>query len=90
MRIEFVLSDKEVEENIPYKIIYNTRYGSIWNTMRRKQKWIADFSIVEQELAEEIFRWIRRWHTNGVPKSVRIEYLTLELMDKIAEFCLTL
>lgn len=90
MRIEFVLSDKEIEENIPYKIICNTRYGSVWNTMHRKKRWMTEFSIVEQEAAEEFFRQTHKWYTKGVPNNVRIEYLTLELWNKIAEFCFTL
>ena len=90
MRIEFVLSNKEIEKNIPYKTIYETRYGSIWDTMKRKQRWVTEFSITEQEVAEEIFRQVYRWYTKGVPISVRIEYLTLELWNKIAEFCWTL
>lgn len=90
MHIEFVLSGKEIEENIPYRTICNTRYGSVWNTMRRKQRWVTEFSIVEQEAAEEIFRQAYRWYTKGVPNSVRIDHLTLELLDKITEFCWTL
>ena len=90
MRIEFVLSGDEIEKSIPYKTICNTRYGSIWNTMQRKKRWVTEFSTVEQEAAEEIFRQAYRWYTKGVPNSVRIEYLTLQLLDKIVEFCWTL
>lgn len=90
MKIEFILSRKDVEENIPYKMICSTRYGSIWDTMRRKKKWSTEFSITEQEVAEELFRQMQRWYMKGIPNNVRIEYLTLELLDKIAEFCFTL
>ena len=90
MKIEFVLSGEEIEENIPYKTMCAIRYGSIWDTTERKQRWATEFSIIEQEAAEEIFKQAERWKTKGVPNSVRIEYLTFELLNKIVEFCWTL
>lgn len=90
MHIEFVLSGDEIEEKIPYKMLCSVRYGNIWNTMQRKQRWKIEFSIIEQEKAEEIFKQAYRWYTKGVPSSIRIEYLTLDLLDRITEFCFTL
>lgn len=90
MKIELILSGEEIEKIIPYKTICATRYGSIWNTMKRKQRWTTEFSIIEQEAAEKIFRQAYQWYIKGVPNSVRIEYLTLELLDRIVEFCWTL
>ena len=87
MMIELVLSGEEIKENIPYSIICMTRYGSVWDTMKRKRRWNTEFSLVEQEVAEEIFRQAHRWLTNGVPNSTRMEFLTFELWNKIAEFC---
>lgn len=87
MDIEIVLAIEEVNENIPYQMICETRYSAAWNTMRRKRFWKKDFTEAEKEKAEKIFRQAHSWYTKGVAEAVRMDLPTYRLWNKIARFC---
>lgn len=89
--IEIVFSNAEVNKEIPYNLICQTRYSSIWNTMRRKLIWNAEFSDVERSKAEKIFNQAHNWSVGrGIPETVRMDIFTYNLWDKIATFCMSL
>ena len=91
MTIEIVLTNEEVNQNIQYNVICQTRYGSIWNTMRRKLRWNEEFSEVERFKAEKIFCQAHKWTVGyGVPETVRLELFTFALWKKIELFCCSL
>lgn len=86
--IEMVFTAEEIHRKIPYHFICQTRYGSIWNTMRRKLKWNNEFSEDEKVDSEKIFRRAYNWSVgNGVPESVRMNLKTYFLWNKIEKFC---
>lgn len=89
MILEMVLTREEIEKSIPYKFVCTTRYGSIWNTMRREMRWNKEFSFAEQEMAEKLFRQSHVWFTKGIPDTVRMDFQTYELWHKIAKFCMS-
>lgn len=90
MILEMVLTREEVEENIPYKLICLTRYGNVWDTMRRKLSWNKEFSTLEKEIAEKLFKQSHVWLVNGIPNTVRMDFQTCGLWHKIAKFCMSL
>lgn len=87
MNIEMVFTNEEVKLNIPFEMICQTRYSSIWNTMKRKLLWNQVFTEVEKEKAEKIFRQAYSWYINGIAEYVRIDFEMYRLWDKIARFC---
>lgn len=90
MTIEMIFTKEEIKENIPYEIICLVRYGSIWNTMKRKIRWDNEFSNDEREEAERIFRQTYNWFVKGIPDNVRMDFSTYKLCEKIARFCYSL
>ena len=91
MTIEFVMTDKEVKDNIQYGLIWMTRFGMIWNTMHRKLLWEKEFTEIERLKAEKIFCQAYRWCVGcGVPKTVRMDASTFMFWKKIEAFCASL
>lgn len=91
MTIEVVLTDEEVNRNIPYNMICQTRYSRIWNTMHRKIRWNKEFSEIERFKAEKIFCQAYKWSVGyGLPESVRFDLVTYDLWKKIERFCCSL
>ena len=89
--IELVMTNEEINNNIPYKIICHTRYGSVWDTMKRKRRWNTEFSDIEKSNAEKIFRQAHSWYVGkGIPDTVRMDLSTYELWKKIGRFCYSL
>ena len=89
--IEVVMTSEEVSKNIPYQMICQTRYGSVWNTMKRKLRWNKEFSDNEKEKAEKIFRQAHSWFVGkGILDTVRMDFPTFELWNKIEKFCCSL
>ena len=89
--IEIVMTDKEVAQCIPYNVICQTRYGSIWNTIQRKLRWETEFSEMEKFKAEKIFCQAHNWAVGyGVPAIVRFDPFTYLLWKKIELFCYSL
>ena len=90
-KLEFVFKHNEIQKMIPYELICTTRESSVWDTMKRKRRWKAEFTEEERAKAEKIFRNARSWYLGrGVPEEVRISYADFELWNKIASFCCSL
>lgn len=86
--IEMLLTADEIQKNIPYQLICQTRYGSIWNTMRRKLKWNDEFTDDEKLKAERLFSQAHSWSVGkGIPNTVRMNLTEYALWDKIGRFC---
>ena len=90
-RLEVILSCEEVHELIPYAVICEVRYGSRWETMRRKRRWMAEFTKEEREAAYKLFPKAHSWYVGrGVPDEVRMSTATYDLWQKLGNFCGTL
>lgn len=87
MNIELIFTKEEINKNIPYNMICETRYGSVWNTMKRRLLWNNEFTKEEKENAEKMFRQTHTWYTKGVTESVRMDFSTYRLWNKVTEFC---
>ena len=82
------LTAEEVHGNIPYSLICMTRYGSSWDTGRRRRAWLADFSESEREAAGRLFRMAYDWTVGrGVPDKVAMTEKTFRLWQKLGDFC---
>lgn len=87
-KLEIILSHEEVHANIPYALICMTRYGSCWNTMRRKRRWKMEFTEAEREAASALFSKAQSWTVGrGVPDTVRMSTKTYALWQKLGAFC---
>lgn len=89
-KIEMILTREEIQKEIPYHLICQTRYGRIWDTMRRKMLWNKIFTEEEKEKTEKMFRQAYTWYTKGIPDTVRMDFSTYLLWDKIRSFCLAI
>lgn len=91
VKINIVLSRDEVNSNIPYALICETRYGSLWETGRRRRRWLAEFTEAERETASRLFKLSHTWYlVKGVPDEVRMHHSTYALWLKLADFCASL
>lgn len=90
MNLNIILTRDEIESLIPYQIICETRYTSIWDTGKRRRLWNERFSAAEQEVAEKLFRQARRWYINGITESASFDLMEYRMWDRLAEFCLSL
>ena len=85
------LEAHEVNEKIAYPLICTARYGSCWSTMRRKRKWVEEFTPEERKKAEELFRKAHSWFLGrGVPDKVRMTVSTYYLWKKLELFCMSI
>ena len=83
-----VMSNEEVKANIAYSLICFARYGSAWNTGRRRRAWMANFTEDERRAAGRLFRQTHDWTVGrGVPDKVTMSMETFRLWQKLAEFC---
>ena len=90
-KVMLTLSSEEIKQQIPYPMICETRFGSTWDTGRRRRAWESQFTVQEREEAETLFRQAYNWHLKkGVPESVTMPSQTLLLWNRIAEFCASL
>ena len=88
MKLEIVFTRDEIPQIIPYQMICATRYGSVWNTMRRKRRWVEEFSSYEREKANAMCRQTYNWTcTTGLPETLRMSKGTYDLWQRLAEFC---
>ena len=82
------LTAEEINASIPYSMICMTRYGSRWDTGRRRRAWISDFSDSERKKSSRLFRIAHRWTViEGVPSVVRMDVSTYYLWRKLGKFC---
>lgn len=86
-KIEMLFTREEIQKEISYQLICHTRYGSVWDTMRRKVLWDMVFSEEEKEKAEKMFRQTYTWYVKGIPDTVRMDFSTYLLWDRIESFC---
>ena len=87
-KLIMVLTSEEVHRSIPYSLICMTRYGSSWNTMRRKRRWKMEFTEAEREAASKLFSRSHDWLLGrGVPDEVRMTTETYGLWQKLGNFC---
>ena len=76
-KIMLVMTHEEVNENIAYNLICFTRYGSAWDTGRRRRAWLADFTEEERRAAGRLFKQARNWTVGrGVPYTVQMSRKT--------------
>ena len=91
MRLEIVLDRDEIKAAIPYQMICMTRYGSVWNTIRRKRRWKEHFPGYKGEKANAMCRQSYNWTLKtGVPEQIRMSAATYDLWQELAEFCASL
>ncbi len=90
MTLEIILSENDIKSLVPYQIISETRYSSIWDTSRRRRLWSESFSKNEEEICEKLFRQARRWSINGITDSARFTLIEYEMWDRLAVFCMSL
>lgn len=89
--IILTLTRDEVNAKIPYSLICEVRYGSRWDTMKRRLRWESEFTAEEREAAEELFKKAHQWHlSKGVPEEVRMSARALSLWLKLGDFCGTI
>ena len=82
------MSATEIRTTIPYSLICMTRYGSAWDTGKRRRAWLADFSEEERRAATQLFQTAHDWTVGrGVPDTVRMNVKTFFLWHKLGEFC---
>lgn len=87
-KIMLVMTHEEVDTNIAYSLICFSRYGSAWDTGRRRRAWLADFTEEERRAACRLFKQARGWTVGrGVPDKVMMTEKTFRLWRKLAEFC---
>lgn len=87
-KIMLVMTHEEVNANIAYSLICFARYGSAWDTGRRRRAWLADFSESEREAAGRLFRMAHDWTVGrGVPDTVQMSRKTFHLWQKLGDFC---
>jgi len=87
-KLLLTMSSEEVHSDIPYALICMTRYGSGWNTMRRKRLWKAEFSDEEKASASRLFSQSHNWTLGkGVPDKVTMSVSTYRLWQKLGAFC---
>ncbi len=90
-KLEVVFDHDEIQKEIPYSLICMTRESSVWDTGKRRRRWVQEFTKEERDAACRIFTLAHRWTlTTGVPEKVRMSLKTYELWDKIAVFCASL
>lgn len=82
------MSHEEVNANIAYSLICFTRYGSAWDTGRRRRAWLADFTEEERRAAGRLFKQACNWTVGrGVPDTVQMSRKTFNLWQKLGDFC---
>ncbi|MBQ4447476.1 MAG: hypothetical protein II897_04195 [Clostridia bacterium] len=91
MKMMIVLTGDEIKERIAYPLICETRYGSRWDTQRRKRRWTQQFSEKERDKASKLFKLAHKWYlVSGVPEEVTMSIDTLALWQKLEGFCASL
>lgn len=91
MEMKIVFTQDEIKEVIPYQMICETRYSSVWDTMRRKRRWKEQFPGYKGEKANAMCRQAYNWTLKtGVPEQVMMSASTYDLWQELAAFCASL
>lgn len=88
--VEIIFTANEIDQYFNYSHICETRYSNIWKTMKRKLMWDKAFSDIEKLKAEKIFCQAYKWMVMGVTNTVRMDFATYILWQKIQDFCYSL
>lgn len=87
----FEFDRDEIQNTIPYAMICETRFGSVWNSMRRRRRWNSEFTESERDMASKLFNQAYRWHlVTGVPDKVKMKSTTYDLWCRLTAFCASL
>ena len=87
-KIMLTMTRDEVSEMIPYALICETRYGVSWDTKRRRDRWMEEFTDFERQSATALFNLAHAWHLGGgVPDNVTMSSGMLALWVKLGQFC---
>ena len=90
-KLMIVLSREEVQKDIDYPVICETREGSRWDTMIRRRRWKEEFTDSERESCTRLFRFAHAWYLKtGVPEEVTMSLNTYSLWQRLAVFCASL
>lgn len=91
MKVMIELDREDIHRELPYAVICEARYGSRWNTGKRRRRWMEEFTESEREAASKIFSKAHRMYlASGVPDSMIMSKKTLALWQKIGDFCASL
>lgn len=87
-RIMIVMTADEIRDTIPYAMICQTMLGSAWETSRRRRLWKEAFTEREREACLKLRNQARQWYlAKGVPDEVTMAMTTLDLWNRLGEFC---
>lgn len=88
MRTMIKLNREEIQNNIPYTLIVETRYGRRWNTGKRKRLWTREFSESERKLLSSWTSKFHRWcFISGAPEEIIMSLTTYTLLQRFGNFC---
>lgn len=88
MNVMLMLSRDDIQKEIPYGIVCETRESSRWETGRRKRLWNEMFNDKEKEACTRLFRNAKTWYlVKGVPEKLALKPSTLLLWKKLGDFC---
>ena len=91
MKALLVFDREEIEKEIPYRMICETRYGHFWETARRRRLWTQLFTESERKAASKLFKQAHSWYlVRGLPDEQKMSPGTYRLWCKLAEFCASL
>jgi len=86
-----IFTHDEIWKEIPYALICTTRESSIWETARRRRRWMLEFTASEREACIRLFSQAHSWYlTKGVPDKVMMTMKTYGLWQKLGKFCASL
>lgn len=91
MKMMLELSHDDIQRQIPYAVICETRYGRAWETGKRRRRWLAEFSEQERKAASKLFSQAHQWYLRtGVPEKIVMSTSTYALWQKLGAFCGTI
>lgn len=91
MEIMMRFNRDEITELIPYSLICETMCGSKWGTGRVRRKFLETFSLTERETISRLKAQAYKWHlVTGVPESITMKPKTLDIWQRLAEFCMSI
>ena len=93
--LKIVLNRDEINSQIPYPLICETRYGAKWGGDRQRhtsskvqRKYKEIFSKEERAEAAKLFVLAHKWYlSTGAPDEYETTPQILALWEKLAAFC---
>ena len=87
--IQISLQNSELDHELHYRLITETRHISAWDTGRRKRLYNEAFSSEEQAQHEFLFRQAWQWERGNLPKEgcTTMTPDTYAQWQKLAHFC---